>query len=630
MSKKHSQKKIKKQKKQKKETNLLKNFFSVGTVAIGIIAIVFLVDSYFLWQGQIRRNVFVEDKNIGGYDRKRFSDFVESYRKDVFSKKVFLNIGGTEIIVLPKHLGLDLDSDSLWEKVYLVGREKGVWQRFVSWLNFSKGTQNVPLDTFIDIEQFSQFVKTWEKDAQLKQPFEGSVEIKGLEVITRYPESGKGIDISALQKDLTRVFLKKNTKTNLVAPIIDTPYRRDPKTLQDLAQKVHYFIDQPVRLANTKFDDVELELSVNDLIDIINISVSSDPEIQSKIAINDLAFAQKLLVLKVKDAEFKIDEDYNVEIEPGQTGVDVNLEETKKNFLNQIFKPEPEVIHIAIDDLYLPEFSEKDADRLGVKHVVSEFTTHYTCCQNRADNIHLMADLLDGTVVNSGEVLNLNKFIGERTVEKGFKPAGSIIKGKMTDTVGGGISQFVTTFHNAIYWGGYQILVHKPHSIYFSRYPHGIEATINWPDVDYIFKNDTDGPIVIDTEYTDTTITVRVLGNNDGRVIVGDHKKWSTPMRLVKKGGKNARRVESFVAKASGFLPPLVSYISDSSIPRGKKILSKTGRDGWRTLVERKVLLGKDVYRYNAWPVLYSSGKDTFYKVHPCDNPEEEKKPKNC
>lgn len=57
---------------------------------------------------------------------------------------------------------------------------------------------------------------------------------------------------------------------------------------------------------------------------------------------------------------------------------------------------------------------------------------------------------------------------------------------------------------------------HKPHSLYFSRYPMGREATLGVPGPDVRFANNTDHPVVIATAYTDTSITVKMYGDNGG------------------------------------------------------------------------------------------------------------------
>jgi len=157
--------------------------------------------------------------------------------------------------------------------------------------------------------------------------------------------------------------------------------------------------------------------------------------------------------------------------------------------------------------------------------VAGEFTTRHPCCEARVANIHLIADAVDGAVVMPGEAFSVNDHVGERTEEKGYVRAGAIIRGEVyccdhPANIGGGTSQFATTFFNAIFFGGYDIVSHRPHSLYFSRYPVGREATLGYPSPDVVFRNDTHTPVTIRTSSTSTSLTVQLVGNNEQRSVV--------------------------------------------------------------------------------------------------------------
>ena len=152
-------------------------------------------------------------------------------------------------------------------------------------------------------------------------------------------------------------------------------------------------------------------------------------------------------------------------------------------------------------------------------HVIGEFTTYHKCCESRVTNIHLIADAVDGAVVEAGATWSLNDHVGQRTTAKGYVPAGAIVGGELVAEVGGGTSQFATTIYNAIFFAGLEDVYHRPHSIYFARYPLGREATLGWTLPDIVFTNDTDHPLTIDTSYTDTSITVKLIGANGGRAV---------------------------------------------------------------------------------------------------------------
>jgi hypothetical protein len=78
------------------------------------------------------------------------------------------------------------------------------------------------------------------------------------------------------------------------------------------------------------------------------------------------------------------------------------------------------------------------------------------------------------------------------------------------------VSQFGTTLYNAVFYSCLADIEHKPHSLYFSRYPMGREATLGVPAPDVRLGNDTEFPVVIATAYTDTSITVKMYGDNGG------------------------------------------------------------------------------------------------------------------
>ncbi|MDJ0663576.1 MAG: VanW family protein [Acidimicrobiia bacterium] len=151
--------------------------------------------------------------------------------------------------------------------------------------------------------------------------------------------------------------------------------------------------------------------------------------------------------------------------------------------------------------------------------VIGEFTTYHKCCESRVTNIHLIADAVDGVVVPAGETWSLNGHVGQRTEAKGYVPAGAIVAGELVAEVGGGTSQFATTIYNAIFFSGLEDVYHRPHSVYFSRYPLGREATLGWTLPDIVFRNDTEYPVTIDTSYTSTSITVKMIGENGGREV---------------------------------------------------------------------------------------------------------------
>ena len=178
-----------------------------------------------------------------------------------------------------------------------------------------------------------------------------------------------------------------------------------------------------------------------------------------------------------------------------------------------------------------------ELEQLGIIEEIASETTNHPCCQPRVTNIQNFADLVRGAVIRPGEDFSLNGYVGRRTIEKGFVADGAIANGVLVPQVGGGVSQFATTFFNAAFFGGLDFNEYQSHSLYISRYPKGREATISFPRPDLSVKNTTPYGILVWPTYTDTSITVTFYSTKyvdvEAEEIVLSYRNkcqvWTTP-----------------------------------------------------------------------------------------------------
>ena len=167
----------------------------------------------------------------------------------------------------------------------------------------------------------------------------------------------------------------------------------------------------------------------------------------------------------------------------------------------------------------------------GVSELISQATTPHPCCASRVTNIQRFAELIQGTIIAPGESLSLNEAVGKRTEAKGFVEAGVIVNGELTEDVGGGISQFATTFFQAAFYGGLDIMQYFPHTIWFSRYADfegrkGIESTISWPSPNLEVRNISPFPILVWPTWTPTSLTVSLYSTRYTQVEVAAQRSW--------------------------------------------------------------------------------------------------------
>src|SRR5664280_68065 len=187
-----------------------------------------------------------------------------------------------------------------------------------------------------------------------------------------------------------------------------------------------------------------------------------------------------------------------------------------------------------------PSLTTEQAQALGIKQVIGEFTTGGFATASGV-NIRVVAEKVNGAIVQPRATFGLNEFTGTRGVEQGYVPAAIIQEGALSTAVGGGISQFATTLYNAAYFAGMGDVTHTPHSFYISRYPAGREATVFDGEIELAFSNDYDTGVLIQTIWTDSDITVRLWGTKHVEVesISGDRFDFTSSQVVVKPYGQS-------------------------------------------------------------------------------------------
>ncbi|MCK5128553.1 MAG: VanW family protein [Clostridiales bacterium] len=123
---------------------------------------------------------------------------------------------------------------------------------------------------------------------------------------------------------------------------------------------------------------------------------------------------------------------------------------------------------------------------------------------NRTHNIGKAIGFYKGLVLMPGEMISYNETLNERTIRSGWLEAPTINQEKeLEDALGGGICQAATTIFNAAYMADANVTNHGPHSwpAYYRDFGYGMDAMVNWPTSDLIFKNDTDYPMYFNTYF---------------------------------------------------------------------------------------------------------------------------------
>ena len=170
---------------------------------------------------------------------------------------------------------------------------------------------------------------------------------------------------------------------------------------------------------------------------------------------------------------------------------------------------------VTLDFAYVPAALTWEAiDATLFKDVLGSVSTNHTNNSNRNTNLKLACKALNGKIIRPGETFSYNAALGERTQDKGYKPAGAYIAGKTVDTVGGGICQVSSTLYYACLKADLEIVERYAHGYTVSYMPYGMDATVSWGTLDYKFKNNTDYPIRIEASVSGGQVHVKLIGTD--------------------------------------------------------------------------------------------------------------------
>ncbi|MBP3650841.1 MAG: VanW family protein [Clostridia bacterium] len=145
-------------------------------------------------------------------------------------------------------------------------------------------------------------------------------------------------------------------------------------------------------------------------------------------------------------------------------------------------------------------------------NLIAAYTTDTTSESNRNTNINLACQAINGTALLPGEVFSFNQATGQRTTAKGYQAAGAIAAGQSIEEVGGGICQVSSTIFNAVARADLEIVERSPHAWPSTYVDRGEDATVNWPNLDFKFRNNTDAPVFIITYYNNRKMSAEIWG----------------------------------------------------------------------------------------------------------------------
>lgn len=563
-------------------------------------------------QDEVARNVVVAGVPVGGMPPEDATLAVEAHEQELRQSTGVFTVNGSTFKLSPTTVAVTADTETAVDAAMEARRNGNPIANFLSWIRSFSTPTEVPLEVTVDRDAVADQLDEWEAAAIPNAAFEGAVAVIDGEITVEYPREGEQIDrttaIPAVAAEMATL-----DKTGVELDVVVATPRMTQADIDAVAAEVAEMIDDEVtlRAADVAFRATFLpeQLARAVRAELVPTGDAMDIFFDEQTILEFLEPRRSDFELAPVDATFDIDTRTDrIEVIPSSNGtlldVPALLEELKRAALADGIGVFPLVVGAE------PAFTTADAESYTDLELLSEFRTSHPAGEDRVVNIQQMADDVDGSIVQPGETWSINETVGQRTEAKGYVAAPAIINGEPyccdhPANIGGGVSQFGTTLFNAVFYACLEEVEHRPHSLSFSRYPQGLEATLGFPKPDVVFRNDTDAPVIIKTLYTDTTITVKMYGDN---------------------GGKDCRAETSEPEDVVEFEEELVADEEDRLRP-GERVKDRNGIDGFLVRVDRIVTYPdgrEEVDLELVWRYIPLSER---YIVHPCEVTGE---PVNC
>lgn len=218
-------------------------------------------------------------------------------------------------------------------------------------------------------------------------------------------------------------------------------------------------------------------------------------------------------------------------VKPAHNGVSVDSDDLTRAVREAIASPDS-TASVGVGD-QKAQFSTKDAEAMRFPEVISQFATDNPQNDERNARLEHVAKKISGTVVKPGETFDFNAVVGPDWAEPGYKPfpQPTVLGGVKDDSLGGPHSQLATTLFNAALKAGLEIREQHGGRQRPSVYPDGRDVIVN-TRTNFVFANNTDKPIVIESFADDNKTHVKIHGTKQFDVELLTTDRWNVTAGL--------------------------------------------------------------------------------------------------
>ncbi|MDE0572632.1 VanW family protein [Demequina sp. B12] len=521
----------------------------IGLVAVALLGGVY-VGAAALMSSTVPRGTSALGVDIGGMSTGQAIAAVNDAADERASDDVVVSVDGDTGTVVAGEAGLGVDAQATVEALVGFSLDPALmWSRIVG---------GGDADVVATVDQDALQAGMEDVASQLdSDPVDAVVEIVGTAAIVTPGATGVIVDSDATAAVVSQAWpdaLEVDGVAEITEPAITDA---DAQAFANTTTKVT--LAGPVTLASAEGD---VSISAEDIADNATVETADGVltlVIDGAPIAADVVDANPDLVTEPQDAKLSFDDSQKLKVTKGVEGQDVDAAAMGAAIVDAANSTTRSgELPVTVTE---PEVTSEDLGVDDLNEVVASFDTPLTNEYIRTQNLITAAADVEGTVVLPGEEFNLAQTLAPVTVEEGYAEAHVIVDGVLTNGMGGGLSQMATTAYNAAYFAGYNITQHRPHSVWFTRYPAGRESTLWGETINVVFENDTPYAAVLNSYVSGGRLYVDV---------------WSTPHFTV----------ETYASDKTNIREPGVKEVTSANCEAKGK-----GQPGFTITNTRKIFL---------------------------------------
>lgn len=444
----------------------------IGAAAVAAVVVIAILLSVFLggrsasdpYDNRILNNVTIAGVNVGGMTKSEAVRAVRSVTNDTYTKEdMVIQLPDETITLSPDKTGAKLDVSAAVEAAFSYGRTGSLEDQKRDYEASLTGNHTIGLLPYLGLNE---------------EAIHGVLDAFSDKYSGRFTQSGYTLDGEQPPLDAEN-FSESNPCQTLVLTMGTPGLGID---MDDL------------------FNRILDAYSLNQfLVTVSNVTTESTPD-----PLDLDAIYQEFYIAPVG----AVSDPQTYEVIPGTYGYGFDLEKAKALLEGAQYGDT-----VTVPFEYIAP--ENSGDGLYFQDVLGSCETPHTNSENRNTNLRLACEALNGLVIKPGEVFSYNQSVGQRTTEKGYKPAPAWSGNKLVDTVGGGVCQVSSTLYYCTLLADLEVVDRINHGFASSYIDLGMDATVSWNTVDYKFKNTSNYPIKILAEVSDGYVKMKIMGTDE-------------------------------------------------------------------------------------------------------------------